>query len=111
MDLLAAGVAITGVMKDYFCLPRPLSPPLHRLTLSGSAALEYGFPSTHSANAVSTAMFLMALVHERYGGSDTRTVSLIACIYAASVVLGRIYCGMHGFTGKSFTIGGLFRWC
>jgi len=53
VHVLASGVIWSGFIKDMLCLPRPLSPPLHRITMSGSAALEYGFPSTHSTNAVS----------------------------------------------------------
>ncbi|RAL62667.1 hypothetical protein DID88_004510 [Monilinia fructigena] len=59
VHILASGVFLTGFIKDMFSLPRPLSPPLHRITMSGSAALEYGFPSTHSANAVSVAVYAL----------------------------------------------------
>lgn len=45
--VLAAGGYVTSVLKDLFCVPRPYSPPLVRLSV-GTHALEYGFPSTHS---------------------------------------------------------------
>ncbi|CAO3697644.1 unnamed protein product [Rhizopus microsporus] len=56
--LTASGVFWSGFLKDFLCLPRPLSPPVHRLTMSPYVALEYGFPSTHSTNSVSVALFL-----------------------------------------------------
>lgn len=98
--MLANGVFWTGVVKDMLCLPRPLSPPLVRITMSGSAALEYGFPSTHSANAVSVAIYIL---HKLYKiPVDERTtlvlMAMAACYwYGMSIVLGRLYCGMHGF--------------
>lgn len=100
VHMLALGVFWTGFVKDFYSLPRPLSPPLHRITMSGSAALEYGFPSTHSANAISVALY--ALLSLR---SPESTLSPLAKMiletgsyfYAASIVFGRLYCGMHGF--------------
>lgn len=80
-------------------LPRPLSPPLHRITMSGSAALEYGFPSTHSTNAVSVALYGILTLRSTPDVSPTLRISLevLAWMYAISIVLGRLYCGMHGF--------------
>ena len=100
MHILACGVFISGVLKDLLCLPRPLSPPLQRITMSGSAALEYGFPSTHSTNAVSVTVYALLALHD----SDTTENQYLGLFlkalwycYAASIVLGRLYCGMHGF--------------
>lgn len=67
--------------------------------MSGSAALEYGFPSTHSTNAVSVAVYAIALLN-----SPDSTVSpqmnlalqVVTYLYVISIVLGRLYCGMHG---------------
>lgn len=98
VDVLAAGVFFSGFMKDYFCLPRPLSPPLHRITMSGSAALEYGFPSSHSTNACSIAFYAWALL-QTYEGSPTMKLLLrsLTALYVSTIVFGRLYCGMHGF--------------
>lgn len=100
MHILASGVFFSGFIKDLLCLPRPLSPPLQRITMSGSAALEYGFPSTHSTNAVSVAVYALFALHD----SDTSgnhylglLLKALSYCYAASIVLGRLYCGMHGF--------------
>lgn len=98
VDVLAAGVFFSGFMKDYFCLPRPLSPPLHRITMSGSAALEYGFPSSHSTNACSIAFYIFAMASEYEGSATTRVlIQCLAVFYVFSIVFGRLYCGMHGF--------------
>lgn len=68
--------------------------------MSGSAALEYGFPSTHSTNAVSVAAYAILLLRD--GGNNISATTnwylqLLAYFYASSIVLGRLYCGMHGF--------------
>ncbi|KAK3314516.1 PAP2 superfamily-domain-containing protein [Apodospora peruviana] len=100
IHILALGVFFSGFIKDLCSLPRPLSPPLHRITMSGSVALEYGFPSTHSANAVSVVVYaILALRSESNIFSPAVSVALeaLAYFYAASIVFGRLYCGMHGF--------------
>ncbi|KAI1767068.1 PAP2-domain-containing protein [Hypoxylon sp. FL1150] len=100
VHMLAAGVFFTGFIKDFFSLPRPLSPPLHRITMSGSAALEYGFPSTHSANAVSVAVYAILCLRDPdnpFQPSTRTALEALAYFYAISIVFGRLYCGMHGF--------------
>ena len=100
VHILASGVFFTGFVKDLFSLPRPLSPPLHRITMSGSAALEYGFPSTHSANAVSVAVYALFTLRDPSSTLQPATkisLEVLAYSYAFSIVLGRLYCGMHGF--------------
>ena len=98
--MLALGVFFSGCVKDLVCLPRPLSPPLQRISMSGSAKLEYGFPSTHSTNAVSAAMYIIYNLH--FGHTDIephiRPLALAAGYwFVTSIVVGRLYCGMHGF--------------
>jgi len=108
VHMLAMGVYLSGFAKDLVCLPRPLSPPLQRITMSGSAAMEYGFPSTHTTNAVSVAIYcLFQLYTSRHSYSDlTYTLLCLGCYcYAVSITLGRMYCGMHGFFDVIF--GGL----
>ncbi|THV80793.1 acid phosphatase/Vanadium-dependent haloperoxidase [Aureobasidium pullulans] len=100
VHMLALGVFLSGWIKDLVCLPRPLSPPLQRITMSGSAALEYGFPSTHSTNAVSVAFYFLYQLHTSTDdlASPQRLFGLcLGYFYAISIVLGRMYCGMHGF--------------
>lgn len=105
--VLAFGVYLTNFLKDYLCLPRPLSPPLHRLTMSKDSALEYGFPSTHTANAVSVSLLVATVLVRSYREEVQQTgephlafyviMHIINTIYILSLVAGRIYCGMHGF--------------
>ena len=100
IHILASGVFFSGFVKDLLCLPRPLSPPLQRITMSDSAALEYGFPSTHSTNAVSVAVYILLMLQsapETMGPMTKLGLQVAACCYAGSIVLGRVYCGMHGF--------------
>ncbi|GMM39021.1 sphinganine kinase [Saccharomycopsis crataegensis] len=99
--VLGFGIFISGVAKDYFCLPRPQSPPLHRITMSGYTAKEYGFPSSHSANATSVTMVLFYYYLQFYfaemGWFPNLAVSLFVVGYCVSLMFGRVYCGMHGF--------------
>ncbi|KAG6029055.1 hypothetical protein E4U41_000480 [Claviceps citrina] len=100
VHMLALGVFWTGFVKDFFSLPRPLSPPLQRITMSGSAALEYGFPSTHSANAMSVAVYGLFTLHSPANTLPAMVkiiLEVLSYFYAASIVFGRLYCGMHGF--------------
>lgn len=99
--ILAGGVFFSGVFKDMLCIPRPASPPLQRISRSTSAALEYGFPSTHSTNAVSVAVYAIYTLNADptiVPPSWTLALQSMAYFYALSIVLGRIYCGMHGFS-------------
>ncbi|EMC91768.1 hypothetical protein BAUCODRAFT_126761 [Baudoinia panamericana UAMH 10762] len=108
VHMLAMGVYLSGFVKDLACLPRPLSPPLHRITMSGSAALEYGFPSTHTTNAVSVALFCLYqlhLVRENYSGVAYNVLRASLYCYATSITFGRMYCGMHGFFDVIFGAG------
>lgn len=66
--------------------------------MSGSAALEYGFPSTHSTNAVSVATYAIFILMKDESASWSNTLfQVVLYWYACSIVLGRLYCGMHGF--------------
>lgn len=105
VHILAEGVFFSGFIKDMLSLPRPLSPPLHRITMSGSVALEYGFPSTHSANAVSVAVYAVLLLRApdcTLAPSTKIALELLGYFYAASIIIGRLYCGMHGFADVIF---------
>lgn len=79
--------------------------------MSGSAALEYGFPSTHSANAVSVAVYALLILKSP---DNTLPAGLklffegLSYFYAASIVFGRLYCGMHGFL--DVIVGSVMGW-
>ncbi|KIM45566.1 hypothetical protein M413DRAFT_430272 [Hebeloma cylindrosporum] len=102
--VLGLGIYIPSVIKDLFCSPRPFAPPVTRLTI-GSHHLEYGFPSTHSTNGVSIALFFFAHIH-RLANTSAAAISpelysllcTILFLYAFSVVFGRLYTAMHSFT-------------
>ncbi|KAG2089314.1 PAP2 superfamily-domain-containing protein [Suillus discolor] len=100
--VLASGVYVASFLKDLICSPRPLVPPVTRLTI-GTHHLEYGFPSTHSTNSVSMALFIFGYVRRAYIESATISSSIyytscvILVIYAVTVVFGRLYTGMHSF--------------
>ena len=104
--VLALGVFTTGCIKDLLCLPRPRSPPLHRISMSASAKLEYGMPSTHSCNAVS-----VALVFHQFD-PQSRLVAGTSIWLLATLVAGRVYTGMHGFLDIAVgcTFGVLSYW-
>ncbi|KAG2340309.1 hypothetical protein BDR05DRAFT_984137 [Suillus weaverae] len=101
--VLASGVYVVSFLKDLVCSPRPLAPPVTRLTI-GTHHLEYGFPSTHSTNSVSMALFIFGYVRHAYIQSTGISSSIyyasctLLMIYAVTVVFGRLYTGMHSFT-------------
>lgn len=99
--VLGFGIYISGCLKDYFCLPRPRSPPLHRITMSGYTAKEYGFPSSHSANATAVTLVLFHYYMKEVYGSISFTLHVAVCccifVYYFLLIFGRVYCGMHGF--------------
>ncbi|CAI6273299.1 unnamed protein product [Periconia digitata] len=100
VHMLAGGVFVSGFLKDMVCLPRPLSPPLARITMSGSVALEYGFPSSHSTNAVSVVVYLVHILRQsrdEYNPTVYLVLQGLCYFYAVSIIFGRLYCGMHGF--------------
>lgn len=97
--VLGLGIYITGNLKDFLCLPRPRSPPLHRITMSSYTAQEYGFPSSHSANATAVSLLLVDKILKIDGMAPGTKVAVLVAIgfYYLSLIFGRIYCGMHGF--------------
>ena len=98
--VLGLGIYITGFCKDMLCLPRPRSPPLHRITMLSYTTQEYGWPSSHSANATAVTLVLLFKLLELYGTMKTTSfIALVAllAVYYFSLILGRLYCGMHGF--------------
>jgi len=99
--IIGYGIYFTGFLKDFCCLPRPRSPPLHRITLSGYTAKEYGFPSSHSANATAVSLFLLNQIILNFNNFQSILIPIflffLLLIYYISLIIGRIYCGMHGF--------------
>ncbi|KAG5647237.1 hypothetical protein DXG03_000772 [Asterophora parasitica] len=102
--VLALGVYFSSFIKDLICSPRPFAPPVTRLTI-GTHHLEYGFPSTHSTNCVSIALFFFGHVHRLASLPEPiisaqlfTIITTVLSIYTFSIVFGRIYTAMHSFT-------------
>jgi dihydrosphingosine 1-phosphate phosphatase len=73
--------------------------PIEMRLAIGSHHLEYGFPSTHTTNSVSAMLYLYTLIQESQISPElSYIVTAILVFYAGSVVLGRIYCGMHSIS-------------
>lgn len=96
--VLGFGIYITGYLKDFFCLPRPRSPPVHRITMSSYTTQEYGFPLSHSANATAvTLVVLFAILNADWAQGRALWVLLsLLALYYVLLIFGRVYCGMHG---------------
>lgn len=106
--VLGLGIYLSGNLKDYMCLPRPRSPPIHRVTMSSYTAQEYGFPSSHSANATAVSLILWLRLYEArhlFSQFTFVTLAVILAVYYSSLIFGRLYCGMHGFL--DLTVGSL----
>ncbi|KAF3988301.1 hypothetical protein FT663_04061 [Candidozyma haemuli var. vulneris] len=98
--VLGYGIYVSGFFKDFLCLPRPRSPPLHRITMSSYTTQEYGWPSSHSANATAVTLILFAKLWDYMDSFSTLQVvslSALLLLYYFSLIVGRLYCGMHGF--------------
>lgn len=66
--------------------------------------LEYGFPSTHTSNATSIALYLLSYLLISDWSVLAKVASIAGlCVYLFSVIFGRLYCGMHT---KTDIIGG-----
>ncbi|KAF8605669.1 hypothetical protein BDV93DRAFT_521493 [Ceratobasidium sp. AG-I] len=102
LQVLAAGVYFSSLIKDLICSPRPFEPTVTRLTV-GTHHLEYGFPSTHSTNSVSIALYIYSLASAGLADASItpftyHIIQAVLVIYAFSIVFGRLYCAMHSFT-------------
>lgn len=98
-----------------------------RFLAIGTHHHEYGFPSTHTTNSVSIALFFFSLLHQAYTKSaaviqpsaagildevaapalsdgvsiSSSTYAILVGVllfYVFSIVYGRLYTGMHSFT-------------
>eukprot|EP00002_Diphylleia_rotans_P028974 TRINITY_DN585_c0_g8_i1.p1 TRINITY_DN585_c0_g8~~TRINITY_DN585_c0_g8_i1.p1 ORF type:complete len:392 (+),score=60.16 TRINITY_DN585_c0_g8_i1:52-1227(+) len=91
--LLALGIYFGNVVKDYFCLPRPLSPPVQR----GETNHEYGLPSTHSVNSLllPLTIVLTMIEDQSIDQSYLWAITIVGIVYAGVVGLARMYLGVH----------------
>ncbi|PWA00488.1 hypothetical protein BB558_003460 [Smittium angustum] len=99
--MVLSTVALTGLVKDYVMTERPKSPPAVKLSFNQSHTQEFGFPSTHSAYVVGTALYLTIINitnNESYSFYTNLSLYFLLAglwILSLSVVFGRVYCGMH----------------
>ncbi|KAI8868760.1 hypothetical protein GQ42DRAFT_124749 [Ramicandelaber brevisporus] len=96
-------VWMSGIAKDYICMPRPKSPPIARLTKVSSHSQEYGFPSSHTTYAVavsSTLTTALNLANNAGYISDAQWTAGAMCLalFWTTISFGRLYCGMHSMT-------------
>lgn len=91
-------IYLSGYLKDYWCLPRPKSPPVQRITLSKYTTREYGAPSSHTANATGVSVYFLWHIWVEFNASLQMKGLMTAGVlfYYFTLVLGRVYCGMHG---------------
>ncbi|WVW79260.1 hypothetical protein I302_101227 [Kwoniella bestiolae CBS 10118] len=95
--VVGLGIYISSFAKDLVCTPRPYSPPVIRLSMS-THHHEYGFPSSHSTNSTSIALFFGEWLYNLRDHVGMPTVIagwIFLAIYAGSVIGGRLYTGMH----------------
>ncbi|KAJ1856600.1 Long-chain base-1-phosphate phosphatase [Coemansia sp. RSA 638] len=88
-------IYFSGAVKDYISAPRPASPPVVQITRSPAHTLEYGFPSTHTTYAVATIVYISHFMLNVWHISTVWVGLMWVC--GATIVAGRIYCGLHSF--------------
>jgi membrane-associated phospholipid phosphatase len=94
------GLLMGNVMKDVFELPRPSAPGLYRVkTLDTTNCLDYGFPSTHTMNALSNSLYTFLYCYgyfkESSAGVPIWQGLLFMITWTLSLSVGRVYLGMH----------------
>ena len=96
------GLLFGNIMKDMFALPRPASPPVWRpkymVQMDSTSMQDYGFPSTHSMNAVTNPTYVF-LYCQAFGyltgpsgiaGLPKSFLAAVACTcWTVSVILSR----------------------
>lgn len=107
--ILGYSIYLSGHFKDYWCLPRPKSPPVHRITLSDYTTKEYGAPSSHTANATGVSLLTVWYISQLSVSHEYLRIIfyIMTALYFFILTLGRIYCGMHGILDitSGITIG------
>ncbi|KAJ2202074.1 Long-chain base-1-phosphate phosphatase, partial [Coemansia sp. RSA 521] len=88
-------IYFSGFVKDYISAPRPASPPVVQITRSPAHTLEYGFPSTHTTYAVATIAYISHFMLNVWHISTVWVGLMWIC--GVTIVVGRIYCGLHSF--------------
>lgn len=117
---MAVSTYIATIIKDALCLPRPLSPPV--VKLSSSHQTEYGFPSSHALTAVNLVraphsrlphcrspswgclqpFFAFYYYLDQLDAPASWPVYLVGfglcAFHVLNIGVSRVYCGMHTVT-------------
>jgi len=108
--LVCIGLLAGNLMKDVFQLPRPKSSsvwrPSHQETVDSTALQDFGFPSTHSMNAVTNSLYAvlyrhaspqnpMLLFSPLQNDASVRLELRLAALYIISLSFSRLYLGAH----------------
>jgi undecaprenyl-diphosphatase len=101
LPLIITAVALadritSGFFKPYFARPRPchesnLAPLLH---LPWGCGGQFGFLSSHAANSIALAVFLLLVLPS----PRLRWVKIVAFVWAGLLCYSRIYLGAHYLT-------------
>jgi len=98
------GLLWGNLLKDVFRLPRPgqvskgVWVPDSASQIDSTACRDFGFPSTHSMNAVSNTFFtaLYCIQHGFVGSAKGFTImGVCMCVWIFSLTFGRLYLGVH----------------
>eukprot|EP00747_Dinoflagellata_sp_TGD_P070894 gnl/TRDRNA2_/TRDRNA2_156792_c0_seq3.p1 gnl/TRDRNA2_/TRDRNA2_156792_c0~~gnl/TRDRNA2_/TRDRNA2_156792_c0_seq3.p1 ORF type:complete len:456 (+),score=46.40 gnl/TRDRNA2_/TRDRNA2_156792_c0_seq3:61-1428(+) len=96
------GLLWGNLMKDVFRLPRPRNVdsrvwvPHSASQIDSTACRDFGFPSTHSMNSLSNAVFtVLYCLHHGDGGSQWIWHTGLASLWIFSITFGRLYLGVH----------------
>eukprot|EP00939_MAST-03C_sp_MAST-3C-sp1_P001062 g1062.t1 len=101
------GLLAGNLMKDVFELPRPDAKGLYRVkTMDSTGCLDYGFPSTHTMNAVSNAGYVFHYYYfvvtkdmdDEQRACPMYVGLLLVALWILSLSVGRVYLGMHSPT-------------
>lgn len=102
-SLLTLGIFTGNLLKNLFCLPRPPSPPVWTPTLDKETLdnRDFGWPSTHSLNAISLPFFALRFflgfvwLWESENPLSLTFWYTLAFFWSGSIILSRMYLGVH----------------
>ena len=97
LHIINIGLYIGNLLKITFEIPRPSNVWIHPTLIKtdSSNLKDYGFPSTHSMNAISNTLYI-TLYNILYNQNNQILIPiLLSCVWALSIMLSRLYLGVH----------------